>query len=93
MLVEVDDSRAVLTGVVGSEDQAEALREAVRQIRNLEESLEIRSSSGAKIIMTTALNDIKQVARCFEELCDAYLMKPINLAELLKHVKSYHLVQ
>jgi response regulator RpfG family c-di-GMP phosphodiesterase len=43
--------------------------------------------------MTTALNDIKQVARCFEELCDAYLMKPINLAELLKHVKSYHLVQ
>jgi two-component system chemotaxis response regulator CheY len=68
-------------------------REAVRQIRNLEESLEIRSSSGAKIIMTTALNDIKQVARCFEELCDAYLMKPINLAELLKHVKSYHLVQ
>ena len=68
------------------------LEVALRQIRNFEESLEIRSSAGARIIMTTALNDVKQVARCFEELCDAYLVKPINLAELLKHVKSYHLV-
>lgn len=67
-------------------------REAVRQIRALEASHQIRFSSGAKIIMTTALNDVKHVARCFEELCDAYLVKPINLADLLKHVESYHLV-
>jgi len=40
VLVEVDDSRAVLTGVVGSEDQAEALRETVRQIPGV---VEVRS--------------------------------------------------
>ena len=68
-------------------------REAVRQIRALEEARGILSTSGARIIMTTAVNDIKEVSRCFEELCDAYLVKPINLARLLSQVKSYHLVQ
>ena len=42
--------------------------------------------------MTTAVNDSKEVIRCFHELCDAYLVKPINLAELLKEIKSYQLV-
>ncbi len=68
-------------------------REAVKQVRALEEANGILSTSGAKIIMTTAVSDITEVARCFEQLCDAYLVKPINLAELLKQVKSYQLVQ
>jgi two-component system, chemotaxis family, chemotaxis protein CheY len=68
-------------------------REAVRQLRALEEERAILSTSGVKIIMTTAVNDIKEVARCFEELCDAYLVKPINLSELLTQMRSYHLVQ
>jgi chemotaxis protein histidine kinase CheA len=53
----------------------------------------ILSSSGAKIIMTTAVEDMKEVIRCFQELCDAYLMKPIDLAQLLSHMRSYQLVQ
>jgi two-component system chemotaxis response regulator CheY len=68
-------------------------REAVRQVRALEESHGILSRSGVKIIMTTAVDDIKEVIRCFEEFCDAYLMKPINLANLLRQLKSYRLVQ
>jgi len=68
-------------------------RETVKQVRALEQERGILSTSGAKIIMTTVVDDIKDVARCFEELCDAYLLKPINLAELLKQVESYHLVQ
>jgi two-component system, chemotaxis family, chemotaxis protein CheY len=67
-------------------------REAVRRIRALEEEHGILSTSGAKIIMTTAVEEIKEVVRCFQELCDAYLMKPIDLAQLLSHMKSYHLV-
>ena len=46
-----------------------------------------------KIIMTTAVNDVKEVFRCFEDQCDAYLMKPIDLSKLLSQVRSYHLVQ
>ena len=67
-------------------------REAVRQVRALEEEHCIFSTSGAKIIMTTTVDDIKEVFRCFKELCDAYLMKPIDLAQLHGHLKSYHLV-
>ena len=68
-------------------------REAVRQVRALEEEHGILSTYGAKIIMTTAVDDIKEVIRCFKELCDAYLMKPIDLTKLLDQMKSYQLVQ
>jgi two-component system chemotaxis response regulator CheY len=67
-------------------------REAVRQIRALEVAHGILSTSGVKIVMTTALEEVKEVIRCFQELCDAYLMKPIDLAQLLDHMKSYQLV-
>jgi two-component system chemotaxis response regulator CheY len=68
-------------------------REAVRRIRGLEESRGILSTHGAKIIMTTAVNDLKEVIRCFQDLCDAYLVKPIDLAQLLGHMKLYELVK
>jgi two-component system, chemotaxis family, chemotaxis protein CheY len=67
-------------------------REAVRQIRALEEEHEIVSTSGAKITMTTAVDDMQEVFRCFHELCDAYLIKPIDLGKLLNMMKSYELV-
>jgi two-component system chemotaxis response regulator CheY len=64
-------------------------REAVRQVRALEESRGIFLADGAKIIMTTAVDNIREVMRCFGELCDAYLVKPIDLAQLLRLMKSY----
>ena len=67
-------------------------REAFKRMRAEEESRGILSTSGVKIIMTTAVQDMKEVIRCFKELCDAYLVKPIDLSELLKHVRSYQLV-
>ncbi len=68
-------------------------REAVRHVRKIEEARGIPSSAGVKIIMTTAIDDVKEVMACFHELCDAYLVKPINLSELLKQVQAYELVQ
>ena len=68
-------------------------REAVRQVRAIEAAHGILSTFGAKIIMTTTVDDIKEVIRCFRELCDAYLMKPIDLSKLLYHMKSYRLAQ
>ena len=43
--------------------------------------------------MTTAVDDLKQVARSFWDLCDAYLVKPIDLAKLVSQMKSYQLVK
>ena len=68
-------------------------REAARQVRALEEAQGISSTYGAKIIMTTGVTDIKEVTRCFRELCDSYLTKPIDLAQLLSQLKFFQLVQ
>lgn len=67
-------------------------KEAVRQVRAIEAEHRILSTSGAKIIMTTAVSEIKEVAKCFHDLCDAYLVKPIDLSKLLQQVKAYQLV-
>jgi two-component system chemotaxis response regulator CheY len=66
--------------------------EAVRQVRALEEADGILSSSGAKIIMTTAVDDIREVGRCYNELCDGYLVKPVDLAKLLLQMHAWNLV-
>ena len=67
-------------------------QEAVRQIRSLERERGILSSGGAKIIMTTAVDDMKDVIRSFQELCDAYLVKPVNLGDLRNHLRAFGLV-
>jgi two-component system, chemotaxis family, chemotaxis protein CheY len=68
-------------------------RQAVRQVRAAEEEHGILSTYGTKIIMTTAVEDVKEVVQCFKELCDAYLTKPIDLAQLLGHLKSFQLIR
>ena len=65
---------------------------AVREIRAIEEAGGTLSTHGAKIIMTTALDDVKNVVQSFKSLCDAYLFKPIDTAKLLAHIKELHLV-
>jgi two-component system, chemotaxis family, chemotaxis protein CheY len=66
--------------------------EAVRRLRALEEARGILSTDGAKIVMTTAVNDLRQVMQSFRDLCDVYLVKPIDLGQLLGHMKAYDLV-
>ncbi len=67
-------------------------REAVKQIRSVEQERGILSSNGTKIIMTTAVDDMKDVIRSFQELCDAYLVKPVNLGDLRDHLRAFGLV-
>jgi two-component system chemotaxis response regulator CheY len=68
-------------------------RQAVREIRAIEESRRVRSTAGAKIVITTVVDDIKEVSRCFEELCDAYLTKPIDLGKLQTEMMAWELVK
>lgn len=56
--------------------------DALRQIRAMEERQGILSTQGAKIIMTTALDDPKSVVEAFRGLCDTYLVKPIDKENL-----------
>lgn len=65
---------------------------AVKEIRALEEAGGTLSTNGAKIIMTTALDDVKSVVQSFGSLCDAYLFKPIDTGKLLGHMKDLQLI-
>lgn len=66
--------------------------DAVRQVRAIEEADGILSTRGAKIVMTTAVDRISEIARSFNELCDAYLVKPIDLTKLLNWLRAWRLV-
>jgi len=64
---------------------------ALKQIRDQEESAGILFSDRVKVIMTTALDDVRTVMDSFKGMCDAYLIKPIDVAKLLEHVRSFQL--
>ena len=61
---------------------------AVGGIRELEREKGVVPEKAAKIVMTSALGDMKNVMTAYGNLCDAYLVKPIRkdalLAELVK---------
>jgi two-component system, chemotaxis family, chemotaxis protein CheY len=56
--------------------------EALRTIRELERSTLNVSGKAARIIMVSALDDISTVMKSFEELCDAYMAKPVIRKDL-----------
>jgi two-component system chemotaxis response regulator CheY len=55
----------------------------LRQIRQLEEQAQIDLTERAKVIMTTALSDVRTAMTAYTNLCNAYLIKPIDKAKLL----------
>lgn len=66
--------------------------DAVRHIRDIEEAQGIFSSDGARIFMTTSVQDVRSVTVAFKALCDAYLFKPIDRAELDAHLRAFRLL-
>ncbi len=65
---------------------------ALKEIRSMEKAKGIISSKGAKIVMTTALDDLKNVTAAYDELCDVYLTKPIKKAKLLQELQKLELI-
>ncbi len=57
--------------------------EALTAIRSLEEQFGIDRSSRARVIMTTALNDVNQVDQAFDLGCEGYAVKPIDTDKFL----------
>ena len=55
----------------------------LKEMRALEELKGINSTHGAKIIMTTGLSDVKNIAAAYHALCDGYLVKPVDKGKLL----------
>ena len=68
-------------------------QEAVKQIRALEEAKGILPARCAKIVMTTALGDHKNILAAFKHLCDAYVVKPIEKSKLLSELRRLRLIE
>lgn len=66
--------------------------QALKRIRSDEESLGVRSSSAARIVMTTSLGDYKNVMKAYGSLCDGYLVKPVDRQRLVEELKKMKLI-
>jgi two-component system, chemotaxis family, chemotaxis protein CheY len=65
---------------------------ALNAIRRVEGTLSITHRQGAKIILTTALKDQDTVTTAYRELCDGYLVKPIDKGLLLRVIRELGLL-
>lgn len=66
--------------------------QALVAIRNLEKQKDIPADKGVKIIMTTALNDEKNVKMAFELGCTVYSGKPIDQTRFEQALKKLGLI-
>jgi two-component system chemotaxis response regulator CheY len=66
--------------------------QALKQVREMEDERGVFSTDGAKIIMTTALDDMQNKVNAFSNLCDAYLTKPIHKQKLLDELHKLGLI-
>lgn len=66
---------------------------ALEKIRQLEVAAGYASGEGAKVIMTTALSDSQNVIGAFKENCDAYMVKPVERAKLLRQMRKLMLIE
>ena len=63
--------------------------EALRKIRETEKSLGVKTSDEAKVIMTTALEDPKNVFEAYYEGgATSYLVKPIDTEKIRKELEK-----
>jgi len=66
-------------------------QEAIREIRKQEAVSSVLKP--AKIIVTTVHTDMEDVTKSLLGGCDAYLVKPIEIAKLKKELKTLGLIQ
>ena len=66
--------------------------QVLKAIRNIEEERGIKKEDRVKVIMTTALNEERNVKMAFELGCEAYSGKPIDEQKFEKVLKKLNLI-
>jgi two-component system chemotaxis response regulator CheY len=67
-------------------------QEVLRKIRELEKARGIGGLDGAKIIMTTMLEDFDNIKKAFTEQCEGYLVKPVTRDKTRKILKDLEII-
>ncbi|NLD94496.1 MAG: response regulator [Fibrobacter sp.] len=65
----------------------------LKKIRAIEEQYALVVDSSAKILMTSALNDFDHIRNSYANLCDGYLVKPIDKNRLVLELRKLELIQ
>ena len=69
-------------------------QDAPKEIRTVEEDLGIKDQDHAKVIMTTALDDPKNVMKAYYKGgATAYIVKPISKKQLLEELQKLNLIE
>ena len=63
-------------------------REVLRQIRRLEDNMELSRADRVNVIMVSALDDANNVMGAFQEGCEAYITKPFRKEQLIQEIKK-----
>lgn len=66
---------------------------ALEEIRKAEAARGVSEDNQVKIIMTTALSDSDNVTNAFHSKCDAYMVKPVERAKLLRQLRKLELIE
>lgn len=66
--------------------------QALKSIRDIEKERNIPEDKKTKIIMTTALNEEKNVKKAFELGCTVYCAKPIDMGKLKSTLEKLNLI-
>ncbi len=67
-------------------------QEVLKSIRLKEEKRGILGSDGVKVIMTTALDDSRNIMQAFRSQCEGYLVKPISRDKIVEQFRKLNLL-
>ena len=67
-------------------------QEALKEIRRIESERNIHGADGAKIIMTTGVDDSANIMGAFKSGCEAYIVKPVTKERLAKELQKLGLI-
>ena len=62
------------------------------KLREFEDQKGVGGLKGARVVMTTALSDAKNVVQAFKEQCEGYLIKPVTLTALQEKLGELELI-
>lgn len=100
--VVVPDGKAALAAFAGALDEGQPYtlicldimmpvmdgQEALAGIRVMETERGIRPARETKVVMTTALGDVRSVMSAYKSGATAYITKPIDAARLFETIRS-----
>ena len=63
-------------------------QDVLKSIRDMEAARGVGMGAGARVIMTTSLNDASNVMKAFRSGCESYLVKPIEREKLMDELRK-----